>query len=190
MKIFDITKNMFEAEAQVEHPQVTVSPVSSIAKGAICNTNLVSFGTHTGTHLDAPAFFIEGGKGVSEIPLEKCIGPCEVVESDSDLLDASTLAQLLPIDCKRLLIKGPGVLTPQGAAFLVRQNLFLLGTENALMGDSVTGPLVYRTLLGGEVVILKNLNLQMVKEGKYTLLAQPLKMEGMDGSPVRAVLLQ
>ena len=43
--------------------------------------------------------------------------------------------------------------------------------------------------MGAETVILEGLTLAQVPPGKYFLAAQPLKMAGLDGSPVRAVLV-
>lgn len=189
MRIIDISKEVFSAPVYPGDPQVAAKPWYSMAKGDICNLHALEMGTHTGTHLDAPLHFIKEGRDVSDLELEKCVGTCQVVSTEEEVLDVALLAQILPLGCKRLLIKGKGVLTPEGAAFLVREGLYLLGTENNTVGDSVTGPTVHRTLLGAEMVILENLELGGVPEGEYTLCAQPLKLGGMDGSPVRAVLL-
>ena len=48
---------------------------------------------------------------------------------------------------------------------------------------------VHYELLSSNVVILESINLEKVKSGNYFLAAQPLKMSGLDGSPVRAILL-
>ena len=48
---------------------------------------------------------------------------------------------------------------------------------------------VHMALLGNGITILEGLILEGVPEGEYTLSALPLKFEGGDGSPVRAVLV-
>jgi kynurenine formamidase len=42
--------------------------------------NKISMGEHCGTHVDAPIHFIQGGKSVAEVPLERLIGPLVVLD--------------------------------------------------------------------------------------------------------------
>src|SRR4030095_7171377 len=67
-------------------PGVEVSPFKSIAGGDSANVSQISFGVHTGTHVDAPIHFVEGGKRVHEIDPGKLIGPCRVVEIDDRIV--------------------------------------------------------------------------------------------------------
>ena len=189
MRIIDITRDFFETPVYPGDPAVCARPWSSIEKGDICNLHALQMGTHSGTHLDAPMHFVKKGRDVGQLDLERCVGPCQVVEAPFEQLTASALAQILPIGTRRLLVKGQGILTPDGAEFLAREGLWLFGTERDSVGDTVTGPTVHRTLLGKDIVIVENLMLDGVAEGEYTLCAQPLKLSGMDGSPVRAILL-
>ena len=47
---------------------------------------------------------------------------------------------------------------------------------------------IHNILLKNEILILENLNLKEVSEGNYHLYVLPLKIENMDGLPVRAML--
>ena len=49
---------------------------------------------------------------------------------------------------------------------------------------------VHRQLLGSEIVLLEGLDLSKVTPGTYFLFAAPMKIAGVDGAPVRAVLLE
>jgi arylformamidase len=49
-------------------------------------------------------------------------------------------------------------------------------------------PVVHRTLLERDVVILEGLDLRDVAPGRYELVCLPLRLAGLDGSPVRALL--
>ena len=49
---------------------------------------------------------------------------------------------------------------------------------------------MHQTLLSAEIVILEGLVLGEVTQGTYFLSALPMKMEGLDGSPVRPVLIE
>lgn len=48
---------------------------------------------------------------------------------------------------------------------------------------------VHTILLGNGIPVLETLDLRGVEEGEYTLMCLPLKLQGSDGSPVRAVLV-
>ena len=55
--------------------------ISAIADGAICNISQMALGVHTGTHVDAPIHFVEGGETAEAIALDALIGPAWVVDA-------------------------------------------------------------------------------------------------------------
>src|SRR5438034_2652409 len=84
-------------------PEVHISRAASIAGGDIVNLTRIDFGLHSGTHVDAPVHFIEGGAGVDAIPLDALVGPCEVVEAHD--LSAESVSAAPYAD--RILFKTP-----------------------------------------------------------------------------------
>src|SRR5690349_25167296 len=46
---------------------------------------MLNFGAHTGTHVDAPAHFIDGAAKIESLQLDVLIGPAEVIEAPDDL---------------------------------------------------------------------------------------------------------
>jgi len=54
-------------------PAPSITPYTKISKGASSNTFTIRVHNHTGTHVDAPAHFIEGGRMISEYSLEELI---------------------------------------------------------------------------------------------------------------------
>src|SRR5690348_1676701 len=86
MRIFhDLTRPMVPGmPVYPGDPQVSFSPSATIKTDGFRVTE-VSFGTHAGTHLDAPSHFLAEGGGVDRIPLSTLIGPARV-------LDVSTLS--------------------------------------------------------------------------------------------------
>jgi arylformamidase len=48
---------------------------------------------------------------------------------------------------------------------------------------------VHRELLSHGCIIIELLDLSKVKDGDYTLVALPLRLTGLDGSPARVVLI-
>ena len=57
----------------------------SLAAGDSSNVSHLDFGAHSGTHVDAPNHFIEGGRRIDQLDLAKLIGPCRVVHVGDDI---------------------------------------------------------------------------------------------------------
>jgi hypothetical protein len=65
-------------------PEITIKQFSSIKNGDSANNSYISFGTHTGTHIDAPRHFVENGIGIDQVDLNTLIGVCRVIEISYD----------------------------------------------------------------------------------------------------------
>ena len=185
---------------------VEVEPTSTIPPD-VAAVSRVCMGTHTGTHVDPPSHFIEGGSGADELPLDAMIGPCVVRRfSERYELTAKQLeAANIPEGTQRLLLATPGSdlwelpgftfeytgLSLSGAQWCVRRGIRLVGIDYLSIerSDSPTAFGTHLTLLGAGVVILEGLNLRGVPEGEYNLVCLPLKLQGGDGAPARAVLI-
>lgn len=189
IKIYDIGKELFSTPVYPGDPAPQKTPFLEIEKGDVCNLTVITMGSHNGTHLDAPKHFCKGKGGVDTIPLKKCVGECKVAEL-SGKVTGEKMEELLEDGTKRLLIKGEILLTPESAKVMAERNLDLIGVEDQTVGEGEGQKIIHRTLLGAEVVILEGLVLTEVKPGSYFLAAQPLKWEGLDGSPVRPILLE
>lgn len=189
LKIYDIGKEMFSTPVYPGDPGPEKTPFMEIEKGDICNLTVITMGSHNGTHLDAPKHFCKGKGGVDTIPLNKCIGICKVAELSGEVTK-EMVESLLADGTRKLLIKGEILLTPESAEAMAEKKLDLIGVEDQTVGAGESQKIVHRILLGAEVVILEGLVLKEVKPGNYFLAAQPLKWEGLDGSPVRPVLLE
>lgn len=185
-------------------PPVRLSPLPAPAAGEpFCVTRL-SFGSHTGTHIDAPAHLLNGGMTVDEIPLPRLIGPCLVVDltAHDGEIDADVLKKLPLKGVPRLLFhtrnsdlwNHPGfieeftALTPAAATCLVELGVQLVGVDYLSVERSQSQGRVHRILLEAGTVILEGLNLAGVERGEYELICLPLKITGGDGAPCRAVL--
>lgn len=152
----------------------------AMAEGASCNVGWVSLSCHAGTHVDAPWHFDPQGEKADAIPLAHCLGPC-VVTTLERLGDAR--------DAERVLVKAGGA-APTVAQLEPLQALKLFGTDWHSVDplDSKTLD-AHHALRRKGAVILEELLLDHVAEGAYELIALPVKLAGMDGAPVRAVLI-
>lgn len=185
---------------------VELEPVLTVARDGAAVSRLC-LGTHTGTHVDPPSHFIEGGAGVSEMPLDAMIGLCVVrrfaerFEITAAHLDAAQIApgteRLLLATPSAALWDSPGFhtnytgLSLDGAEWCLAHGIRLVGIDYLSIErvDSPTAWQTHKTLLGAGVVILEGLDLRGVPEGEYTLVCLPLKLQGGDGGPARVVLL-
>jgi arylformamidase len=171
-----------------------------IADGAHCNVSIWELSAHSGTHMDAPLHFLEGGKSIDQIPPDVFMGECRVVKIAS-ALDEDTARRC--IGTKRLLLKSShsrldpdgryeshgALMTGQAASLLLEGGLVLIGTDRLSVDDSKGGGFaLHRRILGAGCVIIEGLLLASVAEGAYWLSATPLCFTGAEASPLRALL--
>lgn len=187
------------------NPPTRVRPHSSIDDGDDANVTELSFGSHAGTHLDAARHFIPGGQTVDDLPLERLIGTARVLHfGDSvtaigarELLDAGFDGErriLLRTRNAQLLGRDGfeedfAYLTGDGAELLVEKGVELVGIDYlSIEAFDADTPHAHETLLEREVIVVEGLDLREVPAGEYELICLPLKVAGIDGAPVRAVL--
>jgi arylformamidase len=184
-------------------PEVHVERARSIADGASANVSRLDFGVHSGTHVDAPVHFLEGGAGAETLPLEVLVGTAHVVDATGvqHVLEEEALRRLaLPERAERLIFKttnsqlweldeftGEFVrLSGNGARYLVGRGVRLVGIDYLSVGDEKA----HVELLRAGVVPLESLDLRDVEPGEYRLVCLPLRIVGSDGAPARAVLIR
>jgi RpiB/LacA/LacB family sugar-phosphate isomerase len=181
------------------NPGVRLERHESIGNGAHANISRLELGVHSGTHVDGALHFIDGG--TEALPLDALLGQAEVVDAtslDGDL-DETALASLeLPV-AERVLLKTKNSalwelpefthdfvrLTGSGARCLIERGVRLVGIDYLSIGDAEA----HRELLEAGVVAVEGLDLRGVEPGSYELVCLPLRLEGSDGAPARAVLL-
>ncbi len=187
--IYDISREIFSSEIYPGDPVPAREFVMTFEKEEpdVCQLTELTLGSHTGTHMDAPRHFFETGKTAAELDLSKCIGPCQVL-SCPEQVTRQTLEKGMGPDVTRLLLKGAKELHEEAAQFLVERGILCVGVESLSVAPLSSPVKVHKLLLGAEMILLEGLVLEEVPEGCYELIALPLKMAELDGSPVRAVL--
>lgn len=188
MKIYDLSKELFAAEVFPGDPAPEKRAACEISDTCPCNVTILTFGSHNGTHMDAPKHFVADGGDIASVALTRCVGPCRVA-AHTGLLTAEDAARLTEGGVKRLLIKGEIEITPEAAQVFAESGLLFLGVEGMTVGGKGTGVLVHRALLGAKIALLESAVMTEVPEGEYLLSSAPLKMQGLDGSPCRPLLL-
>jgi arylformamidase len=176
--------------------------VMRMDRGDSCNVSSVTHSVHCGTHADAPLHFDRAGVPMDRVDLGNYVGPCRVLTARSR--DALRVADLEGIDLaaeQRLLVRGPDRLKDdqwkddffhcsiEAAGLVAASGLRLLGLDTPSMDEMTSKELLaHKTLVAGGVAILESLDLSAVPDGRYELIALPLRIVGSDGSPVRAIL--
>ena len=207
MPIYDVTVPIRAGMPIYEgDPRVDIQAWSALAKGNSANVSFLHLGAHTGTHVDAPAHFIEGANKIDSLPLEVLIGPARVIQVPDDLMeiDPGFLSSCNLDRIERVLFRTRNSgfwndgfrkdfthLLPEAAELLVDRGMKLVGTDYLSIEKFHSGH--HRThlaLLSQNVVIVEGLNLSNVPAGDYELICLPLKIsEGAgDGAPARVVL--
>lgn len=182
-------------------PTVVLDRVRSIAAGDGYNLSRLDLGVHTGTHVDAPLHFVEGGESVEALRLDVLIGRAVVVDvtAAEGPIGPATLGTL-PDGAERILLKTRNSelwaresfsaeyvsLDAEGAGALVAHGVKLVGIDYLSIGDEEA----HRVLLGAGVIALEGLDLRGVDAGEYRLVCAPLKLAGAEGAPARAVLIR
>ena len=82
------------------------------------------------------------------------------------------------------------MVTAEAAKVFQNGGVRLLGNESQTVGPEDAPMEVHKILLGAGVVLLEGVCLEKVEEGAYFLYALPLNLEGADGAPCRATLIQ
>ena len=207
MPFYDITVPIRAGMPVYEgDPGLNIEPWSAFAKGDSSNVSFLHFGAHTGTHVDAPAHFIEGAAKIDSLPLESLIGPARVVRVPDSLTEITPefLAERDLTGVERIIFhtrnsgfwhegfrKDFTALSPEGAELLVERGFKLVGNDYLSIEKFRSGHhRTHLTLLRSGVVIVEGLNLSDVPEGDYELICLPLKIaDGAgDGAPARVVL--
>lgn len=162
----------------------------------------LALGSHSGTHIDAPAHYVPGGAGIETMPIDATVGPARVVAIESARITAADLEPLQPTAGERLLLKTPSSsrradesfdehyvgLTLDAARFLARRGIRCVGIDYlSIAAFHEDGPAVHRALLEHGIWIIEGLRLVDVAPGSYELICLPLRLTG-DGAPARAVL--
>lgn len=163
----------------------------------------ISTTVHVGAHADAPSHYTASGQTIDARPLELYLGPCQVVTVDSDG-PPRILASELPstLTDPRIVVRtgsypDPDRWTPDFRAFSVEAVDHLAAAGAILIGidtpsvDPANDRILeaHAAVARRDLALLEGLVLNGVPDGRYTLVALPLRLRGADASPVRAVLL-
>ena len=193
----------------VGDPVPKVTKFKRLAKDGV-NISVLTMGSHTGTHVDAPAHFVKGGKALDELSVESFVGEAVVLDfsskppgsaiTSSDLKEHSdkvvpgNIVLLYTGMSKEWEVKRARrsitYLDGGAADWLVRRKVKAVGIDYLSVekfGAKI--PVAHVTLLSHGIPIIESLNDNLSRlVGHHILfLCLPIKVGGCDGAPARAV---
>lgn len=211
MKIFDISMPIRpEMPVWPGDPPVILNRLSAINEGASANTSQIQMCVHTGTHIDAPKHFLDNGKTIDQIPMEKLIGEVVVfhIEDQADVISAAVLQKhpdsKLLSSTQKILFKTRNSLRlhthptafhqdyvgidTSGAEFLSQFDLDLIGVDYYSVAKFNDTRVPHQIFLRQEIVLLEGIDLTDVPGGRYRIICLPLNIAGCEGAPARVIL--
>jgi arylformamidase len=194
-------------------PRPIFKPIRTFEKDG-CQTSYVSFYNHAGTHVDAGSHFLPEGPTVDTIELDLCLGPTWVADvshlKQGDRIqkdDLGSVAERLEPGDRILLYtgwdqyyphekyyKGFPAVSLELAQWFALKRVSLIGIDAgsiAALNDWNELTEVHNILLNAEIILVEGLtNLGLLPaDQQIELIVLPLKLEGLDGAPVRAVAI-
>lgn len=159
---------------------------------------------HCGAHADAPSHYAPEGASIEARPLDMYIGPAQVVR-----VQLAPGERVLPQHLQGVEIGAPRVLfrtdsqpdpnhfntdfnslSPQLIDTLVAEGVVLVGIDTPSIDPADDKVLPsHQAVARHDMAILEGLVLRGVADGRYVLVALPLRLQGADASPVRAALI-
>lgn len=197
------------------HPYVEITQLGRFGVEERESRKLV-LGTHTGTHIDAPRHFIEGGETVENISLDILVGPALLIDfTDLDKYHEITVQEIkeklknrtperiiFRFDWSNYLrtteyyVSHP-FLSEEAAQYLADSGVKLIGMDSPMPDNPKNGKgtandsPVHKILLGNGIIILEYLtNLRSVSKEEVELVVAPLKIKSADGAPARCFVIE
>lgn len=185
-------------------PAVRVTRTQNMDKGDNDNVSLISMGSHTGTHMDAPRHFFAGGKSLDKMPFSAAIGPARVLGiTNTQCITVEELKRSRIKRGERILFKTRNsffwktdvfqkdfvYISKEAAEYLLHAGICVVGVDYLSVGGyQKDGAKTHKAILGAGIWIIEGLNLFGVKPGNYDLFCLPLKVLDSDGAPARAII--
>ena len=208
--VIDISIPLFSNMVRWEgDPPMVIRQVLKIKEGDEYNLSQVKMSVHQGTHMDAPRHFLDEGALIEDFSLELLVGEAQVVqipwEAKSITAEILRGSGMQP-GIQRILFKTRNSefwkscphefqqdfvsLDLDGADYLIEQGVRLVGIDYLSISPGDDFRPVHVRLMENNIAIVETLDLYAVEAGIYKLVCLPLKLMGVEGAPVRAILVQ
>lgn len=206
-RILDISPPLSPITAVWPGDQPLVRKVAlDMASGAHLTLSSLETTVHIGAHADAPSHFAKDGAAIHQVDLDAYMGPCLVVtvlHPLGRLIRPEHCQVAIAAGARRILFRTLSqsdytkfntdfvAFSPEAVEAMGQAGVRLIGIDTASVDLFDSKDLQAHQMLSKyDVRNLESLDLRHVPDGEYELIALPLRLEGFDASPVRAVLRQ
>jgi arylformamidase len=205
MRIYDISK-MINAKLKVwpGDQEFERSEAEFELPGMIGHASSIRASLHTGTHVDAHWHYNKNGISIEKHELENYVGSCQVIDVTSSTNSLIALSDIsVAVTEKRILLKTANCvdetewnndfkgISPELVHEFHKNGVILIGIDTPSVDLFNTETLTtHQAFYDCNMYNLEGVVLNDVKAGIYQLVALPLRIEGADGSPVRAILIK
>jgi arylformamidase len=177
-------------------------PTWQMGEGCPVRVARIMLSTHTGAHCDAPSHYDPEGKSIDEVDLDTYIGPCRVIDCiGASLVSPRHIAHAMPGVPPRVLLRtyrkapvrhwdaGFAAVAPATIGLLAQHGVRLVGIDTPSLDPQESKTMeAHHAVRSCRMAILEGVVLDEIAAGDYELIALPLRLAGMDASPVRAIL--
>jgi len=204
MKIYDVSSTIYEGMPVWENSPDSQPKITTQTNGYVTVSN-INMGVHTGTHVDAPLHMLPGGDPIDTIQVKDLIRYGKVFDLThvEDQITKNDLASLQIEKDDFIILKTKNsdsfnddfdfnfiYVTEDAANYLIEIGISGIGIDSLGIERAQEGHPTHRMLFKNDVIIIEGLRLKDISEGKYFMVAAPLKIKGTDGSPARVVLME
>jgi arylformamidase len=184
-------------------PAVLIKKIADIDNDGM-NLTEISMSLHSGTHADLPVHYIKGGMDAGAMPIDHFFGKAVMIRANvppdgiiqnrdvdlssvgkDDIVIIATSWEK-KFGASRYFADFPTI-SPDLAQSLVNLDIKALGTDLPSVDAESSSGDAHKILLGNDIPIIESLiNLSALCGKKFDLFCVPLRINGSDGSPVRA----
>lgn len=182
--------------------RVKLETTWQIEPGCPVQVSRITLSSHTGAHCDAPSHYEVDGASIDEVALDAYLGPCRVISCiGTKCISPEEISARLEGTPPRVLLRTyhtapqtqwdedfPNV-SADTIHLLARHGVKLIGVDTASLDPQTSKTMdAHHAVHEHRMAILEGVVLDAVPDGDYELIALPLKLRGLDASPVRAIL--
>ncbi len=205
MKVIDISWPISQATTEYKGKKtISIEPQKNFDLDKVRDTKLC-MGTHTGTHVDAPAHFLKDGKTIDEISIAPLIGHAQILDLVTvvDSIKVDDLAGYEIRENEILLLRTANsafkpydpfekdfiYVDPSAARYLVEKKVKAVGIDYLGIERGDPEHTTHTTFFNADIPVIEGLRLGHVQAGHYFFICLPLALIGVEAAPARAILM-
>ncbi len=169
----------------------------------LVNESTLTTNLHTGTHVDAPYHMLTDGRTIDQTDLDLYFGEARVLDLTGveEMIRRSDLEPFAIQPGERIILHTRNshrndfdehfvYIEEDAAAYLRDIGIKTVGIDAMSIERGKKEHPTHSIILGAGIGVIEDLRLADVPEGRYELMALPLRLQGAEASPVRAILIE